>query len=320
MDTALETPRSAPPVTAESVRPLVWLIGLSHATNHFVMLIFPAVLLLIQREFGLGYAALGAVANAGLLCYGLGALPAGILADRFGGERVLAIWLFGGSAACLAIALADSPLTLALGLAGLGVFASLHHPAGSGLVVALRQVPSLNVARAFGLAGILGNVGLGSSPLVSAAVAGVWGWRAAFLVGAVPGLLLGAWLWRRPRLPQPKSAAPRRRFGLGWQDLSLPLLLLFVLETLMGFIFQGFTTFLPAHLAQSAGIPGLTAGQVTRGGILASFAFLIGGLGHPLAGRLMGFRRREVIFLGTMVGATLCLAGLGTLTGVPIVA
>src|SRR5512142_3115264 len=79
---------------------LVWLVGLSHAANHFLMLIFPAVLLLIQREFGLGFAALGALANAGLLCYGLGALPAGLLADRFGGERILAIWLLGGASAC----------------------------------------------------------------------------------------------------------------------------------------------------------------------------------------------------------------------------
>ena len=86
-----------------AVRRLVWLVGLSHATNHFVMLVFPAVLLLVQQEFDLGYAGLGILASAAFLCYGLAALPAGMLADRFGGERVLAVWLLGSGLAVLGV-------------------------------------------------------------------------------------------------------------------------------------------------------------------------------------------------------------------------
>jgi MFS family permease len=296
---------------------LVWLVGLSHAANHFLMLIFPAVLLLIQREFGLGFAALGALANAGLLCYGLGALPAGLLADRFGGERVLAIWLFGGAVACLGIALSAHPFTLALGLAALGLFASLHHPAGSGLLAALGATPGCSVARAFGLAGLLGNVGLGSSPLVAAAIGARWGWRQAFLLGAVPVLLLGVALWRQPRLACNKPTGGARRFEM--RDLTRPLLLLFALETLLGFIFQGVGTFLPAHLAEHGGIAGLTAAQVTRGGLLASVAYLVGGWGHPIAGRLMARRNRETIFLGATTLATLSLLGMAVTGGLSLV-
>ena len=40
------------------------------------MLIFPAVLLLVQEEFDLGYAGLGILASAAFVCYGLAALPA----------------------------------------------------------------------------------------------------------------------------------------------------------------------------------------------------------------------------------------------------
>src|SRR5512147_451744 len=76
-----------------SLSGLIWLVGLSHATNHLVMLIFPSVLLLVQREFDLTYLGLGMLANASLLPYGLGALPAGMLADRIGGTRVLTLWL-----------------------------------------------------------------------------------------------------------------------------------------------------------------------------------------------------------------------------------
>ncbi len=308
-----------PVVGAAAVRPVIWLVGLSHGTNHFLMLIFPAVLLLVQEEFGLGYGALGMLANAGLLLYGLGALPAGILADRLGGERILAVWLVGGGLSCLAIAAAGGPLTLALGLAALGLFASLHHPAGSGLLVALRDVPAVSVSRAFGLVGLLGNWGLGTAPLVAGAIGAAWGWRQAFLAGAVPALLLGACLWRRPRLAAP--AAPKQgSWGIPWRELPVPLRLLFALETVVGFVFQGFATFLPAHLAEHGGIPGLSAAAVTRGGLLASLAYLVGGFGHAAAGRLMGIPRRQTVFLASVALASLCLLAMGRSRGVPLVA
>lgn len=306
--------------SAASIRRLVWLSGLSHAVNHYVMLIFPAVLLLLQREYGLGFAALGLIANLGLFGYGLGALPAGILADRWGGTRLLAVWLVGGSLACALMALSTGPAGLAAGYALLGLFASLHHPAGSGILALVRHVPGQEMGRAFGLSGLLGNLGLAASPLVSAMVGSAWGWRAALWVGAVPGLLLGPALWCSP-LPRPPASGgttgafhPGSLAGAG-RALTLPLLLLFALETLMGFIFQGFSTFFPAHLAERAQIPGLSAAQVTRGGTLASLALLLGGTGHWLAGRLAGSRHRAAGFRTVMAVCMLSLFAMAGVTG-----
>lgn len=87
----------------------------------------------------------------------------------------------------------------------------------------------------------------------------------------------------------------------------------------MGFIFQGFSTFLPAHLAGRAGIEGLTAARVARGGSLASLALLFGGMGHLLAGRLMAAHRRELFLLITTGMTALCLLGMGTAAGVSLV-
>jgi MFS family permease len=323
------TPRAVQPAlvaaaTSErAARQLVWFVGLSHGINHFVMLIFPAVLLLVQQEFDLGYAALGLIANAGLLCYGAGALPAGVLADRLGGERILVLWLVGGSLACMATALAAGPVSLALGLALVGLFGSLHHPAGSGILVALRTMPAVNMARAFGLSGILGNAGLAASPLLAAAVGARWGWRTAFLVGAIPGLFLAfALLHHRASIGQSRTlgASVKRLDQIAyWRTLTLPLLILFGFEVLMGFVFQGFSTFLPAHLAGHAGALGLTETQVARGGSLASLALLFGGLGHFAAGRMMGFKHREAVFLIMVVITTACLLGMGIVSGLPLV-
>ena len=286
-------PVSPPTVSPDStVNRLVWLVGLSHATNHFVMLIFPAVLLLVQEEFGLGYAGLGVLASGSFLCYGLAALPAGMLADRFGGERVLAVWLFGASLTCAAIGLSTGPWTLGLGLAVLGLFASLHHPAGSGVLVALGPRLGTTVGRAFGRSGILGNMGLASAPILTAAIGVRWGWRTAFFVSALPGLLLCFPLWRHPSSGAAggQRSAPRDSLRAA---LDRVLILLFVFEALMGFVFQGFSTFLPAHLAGHAGIAAITATQVQRGGAFASLALLFGGLGHFVAGRLMACGTRR---------------------------
>ncbi|HSC71067.1 MAG TPA: MFS transporter [Candidatus Methylomirabilis sp.] len=303
-------------------RRLVWFVGISHATNHFVMLIFPAVLLLVQQEFSLGYARLGLLANVALLCYGMGALPAGMLADRLGGERLLAVWLLGGSLACIGIGFSRGPVSLGVGLALLGSFASLHHPAGSGVLVAHQSLRGSNVGRAFGRVGVLGNLGLAASPVAAAAVGAAWGWRTAFLIGAIPGLLLSLAVWRYGLWSSSgfAGASPRGEHRPAfWKGLTLPLVLLFTLETLMGFIFQGFSTFLPAHLAGRAGIEGLTAAQVARGGSLASLALLLGGTGHLLAGRLMATHRREAIFLLTTGLTALCLLGMGSAGGAPLV-
>lgn len=319
---------SSAPLAPGAVRPadfrsLIWLVGLSHATNHFVILIFPAVLLLVSQEFGLGYAGAGLLANVALFGYGAGALPAGVLADRFGAERLLAIWLATGSLACAGIGLSASPPALLVGLAALGLAASLHHPAGSGILVALKRIPGTDLGRAFALSGVLGNVGLALAPVVAGTIGAWWGWRAAFLIGAIPGLLLAPPLWLRhpgppARAGDPPGAPARPRPGL-WAAMTLPLLILFSYETLMGFIFQGFSTFLPAYLAEHASIPGLTASRVARGGSLASLALLFGGLGHWVAGRLMSRPRRERTFLAAMGGMTLCLLGMGVTGGLPLV-
>ena len=246
-----------------------------------------------------------------------------MLADRLGGERILGVWLLGGSLACVGIGLSKGTLGLGIGLAVLGLFASLHHPAGSGVLVTLRNLRGLDVGRAFGRVGVMGNMGLASSPVLAAAVGAGWGWRAAFVVAALPGLLLYLVVWRLGLLsshPLPRTAPhqdePRLTF---WRELTFPVLLLFAFETLMGFIFQGFSTFLPAHLAERAGIPGITAAQVARGGSLASLALLFGGLGHLLAGRLMASHHREAIFLMTTGMTALCLIGMGIAVGFPLV-
>ena len=83
---------------------VVALTGCSHAFNHGYQLIYPAVLLLLQKEFSLGYLELGAIGNIMTFTYGLGALPGGLVYNRFGPKRLYLLCFLGSAMALLLVA------------------------------------------------------------------------------------------------------------------------------------------------------------------------------------------------------------------------
>ena len=75
--------------TSPSQRKVLTTTCLSHGLVHVYELSVPALLLLIQAEFGSGDLQMGTVVNALALLFGLGALPTGYLVDRFGSRPLL---------------------------------------------------------------------------------------------------------------------------------------------------------------------------------------------------------------------------------------
>ena len=61
---------------------LTWLASFSHFITHGYMTILPAVLIAIASEQSISFTELGVIATVGYFLYGLGAFPAGYLADR----------------------------------------------------------------------------------------------------------------------------------------------------------------------------------------------------------------------------------------------
>ena len=80
---------------------LIGITSVAHALTHTYMLIFPAVLTLIDDEFGLGDLKLGQIATASYLCFGLGALPTSWLIKRFGSAKLIALFAIGSGASSL---------------------------------------------------------------------------------------------------------------------------------------------------------------------------------------------------------------------------
>lgn len=270
--------------------PLILATGASHLLTHAYLLIYPALLLALQQEFGLRLLTLGVIANLHYLASGAGALPAGWIADRFGPARALRACVLG-SAACLAlVSLSPGAAALGAGFTLLGAFCSLHHPAG----LALLSLGARRMSRALVLHGMIGNVGIALTPWLASAAAGRFGWRVSCVAFAIPGLLAGSifpFLAPTRKLAatqQPRSQAPNAPLdpGPGREPRVVggwawgPLLLLYLTVTLTGLVYSGAMTFLPARLAAADPERLGIAGAVTSG------ALLVGMLGQYLGGLL----------------------------------
>jgi FSR family fosmidomycin resistance protein-like MFS transporter len=257
-----------------------------------------------QTEFGLSYAALGALR---MLCAGAMAslqVPATSLARRFGTPLVLA----AGTALCgcvyLMIGLAGASFAVLAGallLAGAG--SATQHPLASALVArAYEQTGARTALGTYNFAGDLGKMAL---PASIAWLLTVMSWRHALGVVGVLGLLVALCVLvalprggaateiaAAPAAGSIPAAAPERR---GWG--SFPLLL--CIGVLDSGTRMGFLAFLPFVLrAKHAGTPeiGLALTLVFAGGALGK---LVCGL---LGARLGVLRTVILTELATAVG------------------
>ena len=87
------------------------LLNIGHFLDHLFTLIFATVAALaLSREWGVGYGDLLAYATPGFFAFGLFALPAGWLADKWSREGMMCVFFFGVGLASIATGFAQTPL------------------------------------------------------------------------------------------------------------------------------------------------------------------------------------------------------------------
>ena len=79
----------------ENGRSVVLFTGLSHAIVHTFELSIPILVVIWLLEFPVSTATLGVVVAAGYALFGIGALPGGVLADRYGSQTLIIVCLAG---------------------------------------------------------------------------------------------------------------------------------------------------------------------------------------------------------------------------------
>jgi MFS family permease len=307
--------------TAPPTGRIAWTSALIHGLVHASVLLLPSLLGDLQRTFHVSLLDVLGVANLMYLSFGLAAVPAGYLADRIGSRTMLLV-AAGGCAVSLAlVATAASFTALAAGLVVLGLCAGIYHP--SGLSLLSRRVASPERGRAIGIHGVGGNFGEALAPAWAGFFAARAGWRWGFASAAVLALACAALTLtlpadhghahgggRPPSFRQSLAELPRT-LRLFWR--SRPLRWLLVATVAGGFVYRGVLTFLPLHLAGSAG-------GVQGASYVVSLVLVAGIVAQRFGGELADRLPRERLFLAEISLCVPVLLLLGLTSGVGLFA
>ena len=279
------------------------LITAAHGLVHFYEGVLPPLIPMVMHDFGTDYFTLGLIVSVFSYAFGLGSLPAGILADKFGPRRLVTIYLFGAGITALFVLPVGSLWTYAVVMGLLGAFCSIYHPTSNTLIS--RSVRAMGSA--FGIHGIAGSLGIAVVPLLSAFIGTLFGWRAPHLVFGLLGIAIGIYSTTLPRYP----AAATRVAGEKNQPVKeangtpyLALIIFFLSATSLGLTYKGIMTFLPTYMGYKVQIRIWNLDAVTIGGTIATVALLSGAVGQYLAGRLTDLFQPERIYLGAIVMGT----------------
>jgi len=164
----------------------------NYVDRQIVFSLFP----FIRRDFGLSYVQLGYLATAFTVVLSLASFPLGMLADRVSRRAVISAGVLFWSGATFFSGLAGSfrTLLIARGLVGIGEAA--YTPAGAAVISA--SFPPGVRARVQGAfdAGMF--IGGATGIALGGIMAAAFGWRFAFFLVGIPGVVLGLTALRLP--------------------------------------------------------------------------------------------------------------------------
>src|SRR5882757_1902647 len=258
-----------------SIRFLNW----AHFLDHYVILIFPTVVIGLEAVYGRSYGDLLVLSTAAFTAFGLFALPAGWLADNWSRRNMIAAYFFGTGLCCVLVGLSQSFETLAVALFGVGLFAAIYHPVGTPMVIDA----AVTRGRTLAFNGICGNIGVSIASGCTAVIVSGFGWRFAFLIPAA--VFVASGLVYLKFIPNDGGTrvvqAPDQDVALS-KPLTIAVVAMFLLLAFwVGLVFNALTIMLPKLVEQRV-VTGIPLSMV---GALATAVFLCGGMAQFAMGR-----------------------------------
>ncbi|WP_306053101.1 MFS transporter [Natronococcus wangiae] len=265
-----------------------------HALVHWFETAIPIFLVVWLAEFDVAIALLGLVVALGYAPFGIGALPGGILVDRYGTKRLIVLCLAGMSLAFVVLAMSTSIYAIALGLLLWGIAASIYHPAGLSLI----STGVEERGTVFAWHGIAGNAGIALGPFVAATLLIFLEWQLVAALLALPGLLavlygLSADFEPTAAVEGDADAGPDEALslsGLAGDSKALfasAFAVVFVIVTFEGLYYRGMLTYLPEILHGLSAMDGLALPAGLEGIEPADYIY-VGLLVVGMAGQYVG--------------------------------
>jgi len=271
-------------------------INAAHTATHYCLLILAtAVLGMLQQDhqlFGSEYGPIMALGTAMFVIYGVGALPMGWFAAKFGRQRMMLVFFLGTGFFMAAAGFTASPFWLAAALAAMGAFAAIYHPIGTAMLV---EAAGEKVGRAVGLNGVFGNLGVATAPVATAFLAQSLGWRWAFIIPGILCVLVGLAYAREKPVDMNAGRGPAKPFpAIPPAVVRRAVVVLLAIAAVSGLVFNAFTLLLPKLMQERlATSPDL----LPVIGALAFAATLCGGLTQFTVGRMIDKLTLRRVFL-----------------------
>jgi len=255
-------------------------INWAHAIDHFVILIYPTVVIALQAIYGDSYSTLIYLATASFVAFGLFSLPAGWLGDHWSRRNMMTVFYFGVGLSLIAVALSPSLSVLAVALFALGVFAAIYHPVGTAMIVEA----ATQRGRTLAFNGVCGNLGVSLAAGITAALTALFSWRGAFAVPGVICIMTGfAYVAFAPKENRHAAARSKSPDVAMSTTLAVVIFALFLLVAVSaGLVFNTISVALPKIVDER--ITGISLIEV---GGLTTAVFLCGAVAQLTVGRLV---------------------------------
>jgi MFS family permease len=247
--------------------------GVVHALHDGFTDLLNVLYPLLQAQFGMSYAAIGALKAIYSGAMASGQIPSGWLAGRLGSVVVLA----GGT--CLVAfgyglaGLSGSLYAVVLGLVLAGLGASTQHPIASTLVAA--AYAGRRSRTALGTYNFSGDIGKVALPAAFALTAAAVGWRQALIVIATLAIASTAMVVATLKPPSTAAGARQVAGKVEGKDRPWAFRLLFFIHICDSLVRTGFLIFLPFLLREKgADLPtiGLALSLLFAGGAAGKLA------------------------------------------------
>jgi MFS family permease len=304
---------AAPPEAAEMHRRRsLGFLNFAHFLDHYVILIFPTVVLGLEAVYRRSYGDLLMLSTAAFTAFGMFALPCGWLADHWSRRNMMVIYFFGTGVSCIAVGFTQDFHTLAIALFAVGVFAAIYHPVGIPMVIDT----AINRGRTMAWNGVCGNIGVSVAAGITAWITVTAGWRAAFFVPGALFLVSGvAYTMLVPN--DGKRHIPK----VTAQDVTLDkrmmiavIVLFMTLAISSGLVFNSLTITLPKIVDARVGrdLP------LALVGVLSTLVFLAGGAAQLTVGRAVERVQPHYLVAGVAVLQLLGVIWMTYATGWPL--
>lgn len=291
--------------------------SLGHFYIHMFQAYYAIVVLTLESEWGQSYEDLLRLWAVGAVLIGLGAVPAGRLADLWGARVMMLVYFLGLGGTAIACGLVGGPTGMMVGLAALGLFLSIYHPVGIPWLI--RNAAS-GVGKQLAVNGLFGSFGTAAAGIVAGNLIAWFGWQMAYVIPGAICLLTGlAMLFCvvTGRISATDGAV-RQETPPARGDMLRVMLILIVAIFIGGIVYNTLQTALPKVFQQR--LSDVFGDGPQAAGNLFALVFALGGVMQLVGGHLADRFPLKPVYVGCWLGQTVMMLAIAFAFDLSVVA